>query len=35
MKIISIAQSSLAVLLALLAPVHSFAAEGQRPTASR
>ena len=31
MKIISNAQSSLAVLLALLAPVHSFAAEGAAP----
>ena len=31
MKIISNAQSSLAVLLALLAPVHSFAAEGSAP----
>jgi hypothetical protein len=31
MKIISNAQSSLAVLLALLAPVHSFAEEGTAP----
>jgi hypothetical protein len=31
MKIISIAQSSIAVLLTLLAPVHIFAAEGATP----
>jgi hypothetical protein len=31
MKIISNAQSTLAVLLALLAPVHSFATEGDAP----